>query len=297
MKPIIYPRTSISIIFRKSTFTLSNFVSMMNRNMINSPSMNIKMLTKILHTHSRTFNMPTRISTSPRTIPSQSLIFKFRFSKPQNKVIRIFLIFINYNNITLPCPSLQFIKLKISKFSVISKSCNIKIQIATSHISMTISFNFLNQINHFLNMLSSATHNIWFFNIQTLNIIKKRLSIKISNLQNRLFTFLSLFYHFIFTIISVATQMTNISNIHYMLFFITQKTKSSIKNIQKYISSQISNMSIIINSRTTSIKTTKTILQRLKFLHFTTHSIIKFQTHNLPHKKTLFLYYTFFFPL
>ena len=178
---------------------------MMNRNMVNTTSVNIKMLSKIFHRHSRTFNMPARITTTPRRIPSHSLIFKLRFCKPKNKVSRITFIFINNNNLAFSSSCFKFIKIQISQFSVIIKSRNIKIQVAASHISMTISFNLLNQINHFLNVICSLTNNIRMTDIQSINISHKSICIEFSNFKNRLMSFFGCFFHFIFAVISIPS--------------------------------------------------------------------------------------------
>src|SRR6185369_1833842 len=50
-------------------FRLSDFICVMDGHMIKSTRMNIKCLTKILHTHRRTLDMPTRESFPPRTLP------------------------------------------------------------------------------------------------------------------------------------------------------------------------------------------------------------------------------------
>ena len=122
MQPVINPRTFCTFSFIKTAFRLRNFISMMNRHMVNTTSMDIKMLAQIFHTHSRTLNMPARITTSPWRIPSHSLIFKFRFSKPKNKVTRITLVLVHNNNITLTSTGFKFIKIQIRKFTIIWKS-------------------------------------------------------------------------------------------------------------------------------------------------------------------------------
>src|SRR5207248_5530031 len=50
-------------------FTLSNLIFMVGEDIINTTSMQIKALTKILHRHCRALDMPSRETEPPRTIP------------------------------------------------------------------------------------------------------------------------------------------------------------------------------------------------------------------------------------
>ena len=83
MAPIIHPGLS------SCSLGLCNLICMVYRNGINTTAVDIKMLAKILHRHSRAFNMPARISSAPWRIPGHCLSSKFRVSEPENKILGI----------------------------------------------------------------------------------------------------------------------------------------------------------------------------------------------------------------
>src|SRR5258708_31172792 len=69
------------------SFALSNFIFMMRKDVIHAAGMNIKLLAKIFHRHSATFNMPAREATSPGAIPCH---FASGFSNfPKGKILRV----------------------------------------------------------------------------------------------------------------------------------------------------------------------------------------------------------------
>src|SRR5689334_2675033 len=68
-------------------FGLGNFVGVVNRNMINATSVNVKLLAKILHAHGRTLNMPTRKTARvPGTFPHHCSVFSRPLKLPQREV-------------------------------------------------------------------------------------------------------------------------------------------------------------------------------------------------------------------
>ena len=218
--------------------------------------------------------MPAGISTSPRAVPGHSLIFKLRFSKPENKVTRVTLVFINNNNLTLTGSCLKLIKVEVCKLTIIRVSRNIIIKISASHISVPVSFNLFNQLNHVVNMFCGTANHIRVADIHRINIFHKSVGIKVGNFKNTLVALSRRFLHFIFTVVAIIRKVSNVSNIHYMLDFITEQRKSLIKNIKKNISTQISNMRIVVNRRTAAVKTNLSFNNRLKLFHFSSHSIV-----------------------
>lgn len=66
-KSIVYPVAYISLL--ASSTALSNFIFMVWKHKVHTSTMYIKIVTQISCTHGTTFNMPTRSSRSPRTVP------------------------------------------------------------------------------------------------------------------------------------------------------------------------------------------------------------------------------------
>src|ERR1700748_3373365 len=70
-----------------STLTLSNFIFMVRKNVIDAASMDIEMLPKIFGSHGTALEMPARKATAPRTIPGHLSSWLGHF--PQGKIFQI----------------------------------------------------------------------------------------------------------------------------------------------------------------------------------------------------------------
>ena len=147
---------------------------------------------------------------------------------------------------------------------------------------MTVCLNLFNQFNHFRNMFCCLTDYIRVTDIQSIDILHKSVCIKTCNLQNRLMALFGRFFHLVLAVITVSGQMSNVCNIHYVLDVISKQSQSLIKNVQEYVSAKVSDMRIIVNCRTAAIKTYMAFCNRMKILHFASHSVIQSQTHFLP---------------
>src|SRR5215469_3604240 len=66
---------------------LSNFIFVMGKDIIHTSSMYVKMLAKVLHRHSATFDMPARKTVSPGTIPRHLTPGFGRF--PQREIFKV----------------------------------------------------------------------------------------------------------------------------------------------------------------------------------------------------------------
>src|SRR5260370_2983533 len=69
---------------------LRNLVLMIDRDMVEAARMNIERLAEVLHRHRRALDMPSRVATSPRTVPLHQMVRLVEY--PQRKVVRAFLV-------------------------------------------------------------------------------------------------------------------------------------------------------------------------------------------------------------
>src|SRR3989344_1701662 len=80
----------------RHTFTLGNFVLMVRKDQIDTTSVNIESLSQILHTHSRTLDVPPWTTATNLRVPKHITVFLWFVSFPQHKVAHVILaIFIN----------------------------------------------------------------------------------------------------------------------------------------------------------------------------------------------------------
>ena len=253
MKPVI---CKISVI---SALALGNLIFMMWKNQILSTTMNIKRVPKIFLCHRTTFYMPPRTSFTPRRYPKWLSVF---FLFPKCKIHRIFLYFWYIN----PSPKFQLLNFLIRQFPIILILLHLKINIPIFLISKPIINQFLNNLNNFLHILSNLRSFHTFKNIQPVNIFKKTLYIFFWNFTCRN----SFFNWFVYNLIIHIRKILHIINFHPFIF------KISCQRIKNHNWTCISQMYVIIDSRSANIHFYLIFFYCLKFFNFICHCIVKF---------------------
>ena len=158
--------------------------------------------------------MPAGVSPAPGRIPHQSLIFKLALGKPEHKIMRIALVFINFDT----CAGFEVFEFNRSEFSVCREGRNIVIEVAACRIRMPVCFDPLDQFYHIGYMVGSFTYDIRAADIEPFGIFKECLSIEIGNFQHTPAAFLRRLNHLIFTVIGITRKMAYIGYIHYVRY-------------------------------------------------------------------------------
>src|SRR6056297_3390541 len=213
--------------------------------------------------------MPTGVSFSPRRIPNHCLIFKFRAGEPQHKITGILFIAVHL----YPGSRLQVLSVEAGQFSVLRESIYAEIDVSPGLIGMTIPFNFLNQPNHIPDMIGGFTGNGGTTYIQIIDIQKESIRIELRNIPYGTPRFTGAFYHFILTLIRVIRQVAHISDIHYMLNFITYILQRAAQEVFRYVGSEISYMGIVIYGWAAGIHLRLTRFDSIKIFNFPCHGI------------------------
>ena len=78
--------------------------------MVDSAGVYVDVFAQIFHAHCRTFDVPSRISAAPWTVPRQSLVFEFALRDPEYEIGRVALVFIDDDDIPFSCSGFQFVK-------------------------------------------------------------------------------------------------------------------------------------------------------------------------------------------
>ena len=102
-------------------------------------------------------------------------------------------------------------------------------------------------MNKFRNAVSSRLHYIRLFDLQTAAVFHKRICIKLGNIHNRLVFSLGSGEHLVLSGIAITGEMTNIRDVHNTLHIITNIAQMLFKDIFHNVTSQISNVCIMIN--------------------------------------------------
>src|SRR3989344_1546613 len=94
------------------------------------------------------------------------------------------------------------------------------------------------------------------------------------------------FFHFVFTCVCVAREMTDIRDIYDLFYFIPRDLHETFQSIRKYIRAQVSYMGIVVNRRPAVIHANfrlskKTTPDWRKFFFFSGEGIIKLDIHIL----------------
>ena len=140
---------------------------------------------------------------------------------------------------------------------------------------MPVGFNALDEFNHVRNVLGRFAYNVGLGNVQPLKILKKRVGVKLGNFKHRLPALARRLYHLVLALIVIARKMSNVRDIHNVLFFITQIGERAVEHIQKHIGAQIADMGVIIHRGTAAIKPRFARSYGNKILHCPAHCIKK----------------------
>ena len=75
-------------------------------------------------------------------------------------------------------------------------------------------------------------------------------------------------------VIAVASEVSDIRDVHYMLDVVAQEFERFVEDVKKNIGTEIADMRIIVNRRTTAVKANLSFFYRLKLLHFASHRVV-----------------------
>ena len=132
----------------------------------------------------------------------------------------------------------------------------------------------LDEIDHILYVISCFTYDIRTDYMQSFLITEKGLGIEFSYVPDTLASLSCRLLHLVFSVIAISSKMSDIGYIHHMLYLISGIFKSSLQDILKNICSQISDVSIVINCRTTTIHRDMTWHDRYKIFNTSRHCVI-----------------------
>ena len=128
-------------------------------------------------------------------------------------------------------------------------------------------------MNKLRNTISGRFNHIRSLYVQFGTIGKKCICIIFGDFHNRLVLSLSTFKHLIFPRISITCKMSYIGNIHYALYIISLISESLLKHILHNVTSEITDMREMINSRSACIHRNFAIRIRNKLFDFSGKSI------------------------
>ena len=142
---------------------------------------------------------------------------------------------------------------------------HIKINTAVTFVSIT----FVKQCLHYLYLFDNVSCCMRLYirakNIHRVHCVKIFLGVELSNLH-RLQLFQScLFLNLIFTTIAIVLQMSDIGNVSYISYFVSQKFKKAVNRIESQSRSCVSQVSLSVNGWSANIHSYKRIIKWLKF--------------------------------
>ena len=83
-----------------------------------------------VHAHRRAFDVPARVSASPRAFPRERLVFKFAFGEPEHEVVRRALVLVNFD----ACACLEVVYVDVREVAVVREGGDIVVEVAACHV-------------------------------------------------------------------------------------------------------------------------------------------------------------------
>ena len=150
---------------------------------------------------------------------------------------------------------------------------NVIIEVSACHVSVTVCFNPLDELYHFLYVLGCLAYDIRADYVECIQILKKSVRIKFCDFQDRFVAFLCGLQHLVFACIGISGQVSNVGDVHDMLFVETQICERAVKGVQENVCPQVSDVCIIVNRRSASVETDVSRCDRGEILHAASHCI------------------------
>ena len=275
MEPVFYPRTFLALFFGKASFALSDFVCMMDRNVIDSACVDVDVLPEIFHAHCRAFDVPAWIAAAPWRIPGHCLILKLRLCEPEYEVAGIALVLVDYDFLALAFARDEFFKVKIRKLAVIRVGRDVVVKVSASHVSVTVCLKLFDKLNHFVDMLCGLADYVRVTDIEGIDVLHESVGVIFCHFKDALVSFFGSFEHFVVAVVAVACEVADIRDVHYMLDVVAQEFERFVEDVKENIGTEIADMRIIVNRRTTAVKTDMIFMYRHEILHSASHCVKK----------------------
>lgn len=133
----------------------------------------------------------------------------------------------------------------------------------------------LDKGDHILDVVCSLTYHLRSFNVQRLLVSKESISIELGYIPYALSCLTASLSKLVLSIISVSCKVTNIGDVHYMLYTISCFLKSLVKDIFKDECSEVSDMRIVVDCRSATVHTDLSFFNRYEILHLAVHCVIQ----------------------
>ena len=226
--------------------------------------------------------MPTRISAPPRGIPRHRLVLEFAFREPEDEIVRVALVLVDYGDGTPARPRLQLVQVEVGELPVIGERRDVVIEVSARHVRVPVRLDFLDELNHVGNMLRRLADDVGTADVHRVDVGKERVRVEACNLEHGLMPFLSRLHHLVGSVVGIARKMADISYVHHVLYVVAQIRERLVKDVKKNVGAEIPDVRVIIDRRAASIKADMSFDNRLELLHLPSHRVVQSQCHLSP---------------
>ncbi len=272
MEPIIDPFLS------GGRLALSDLIRMVNRDRVDSSTVNIKLIAKIGHAHRRAFDVPAGESPAPGRWPHHLLFTEFALGEPKNEVFGVLLVFILLH--PLPDRRFQPIELEAGELAVIIDRVDREVHVSPALVGMPLFFQTENQIDHLLDVVGRLAGRARSNHLQIVKVPEERIGVILCDLPRALLLFPGGFFQFVLTVIAIPAQMADIGNVHHVGHLIPAGDENPLQEILEQEGSKVSDVGIVIDGGTAAIHPRFFGGDRDELFDRATHCIIQAKRHD-----------------
>ena len=193
--------------------------------------------------------MPAGITHSPRTFPLHN-VFLGRFF-PHGKIRGMTLFAVDFD----ACARLLLVELCARQFAVIHRLGNIEINTVACFVRKTFLHQFLNEIDHNLNVVRGFRRKFGLADIEFFQVLEKHAGVKLRNFVRTFLLLARGFLHFILAVVAVGKQMPYVGNVHNAFYFIPLVFKRTTEQIHKDVGTHVAYMRKAVYGRSARIHT------------------------------------------
>src|SRR5260370_21978150 len=220
---------------------LRNLVLMMDRDMVEAARMNIERLAEVLHRHRRALDMPSRVATSPRTVPLHQMVRLVEY--PQRKVVRAFLVRRMLETLTRML-LVEALARESSDPALPAPLLDVEVDARRRHVRVAVLDDAPDERDHLADMVSRARQprRLWQLNIEPRAVAFELRDIEFRDFLRRLALRARGFLDLVLARILIRSHMADVSDIHHVTDAVAVEFERASQRIDEKIGAHVTQM-------------------------------------------------------
>ena len=254
---------------------LGDLIAVVYGDVVDTPTVDVELLSEVLHAHGAALNMPARIPPSPWRVPQHGLMLELRAGEPEYKIVGILLIGIDSDSGTC----LQILPHLSGEFSEVGRFSHIEVDITAAPVGEPRLLNTDDQIDHVLDVVGRPAGDVRLRYVEGLQIPEKGFLVELGDFPDALSLLPGTLQHLVLPLIGIIGQVPHIGDVHDMFDLVTEETKGTDQQVLENIGAQVADVGVLIHGRAAGIQPHLVRHSWYELLSFSTQGVEKHKRH------------------